>query len=228
MSLLAAFMLTACLDEAESSNAKTISASEAICTGKKFPASQMLQDAGKYSRVCRLSQLSGIKIDGVKTIYLCQSELLSDDFPSDGKSFAAKEVKAIFGKSAEKADILATGGFIGKKFALLILGGEGNSTIIATHDDMAKLNVTIETPQAAIAWAYLSGNLGRGMASGFAPKAMCSAKIRENSNGWLLNNANVFENCQPKEMRDIQITKTGQVRIVKKTVNKDEPALCID
>lgn len=202
---------------------------EAICKSKEFPATMNVNTNGHtYANVCRLKQLSGITITGVDKIYLCQSELFQEGFTHGGEHFPIAQVKQALGESADKSDILASYGFIGKRFALLLLENSEGTKIVATREELGSYDVTLETEEAALAWAYFSGALGRGMASGFAPEAMCGAKIIAHNGGWLLSNAETFQNCQPKELRDIQIGKKGQISILQKTVKKDSAALCID
>jgi len=178
--------------------------------------------------VCRLKELGGIVIEGVDKVTLCKSELFQDGFGGNSNHFPAAKVKEVLGEAAEKADILASHGFIGKRFAVLLLEKGDDTTIVATKEELGKLNVTLETKEAALAWAYLSGALGRGMTGGFAREAMCNAEITTRNDGWLISNAEIFVNCQPKELHDIQISQTGAVTILQKTVKKDSPALCID
>ena len=250
-------MLSGCIDEAESQSTVT-TASEAvveapaptpapaavqdplinyeaipitktICDNKVFPASLTVNTNGHtYESACRLKQLGGIKIAGTDTVYLCQSELFQEGFAGNGNHFLAEKVKQVLGESAEKADILSSHGFVGKRFAVVLLENTEGTQIIATKEELGKLDVTLETENAALAWAYLSGVLGRGMGSGFAPEAMCGAEINSNDSGWLLTGAEIFKNCQPKELRNLSISSDGKINILKKTVKENAPALCID
>ncbi len=240
------FIVSGCIDEAESNSApkalveatataespiithQALPVTEDVCKNKIFPAATVHTNGHSYASICRLKQLTGIKIAGVDSLLLCESELFQEGFKGNGSHFSAEKVKALLGDAADKADILSSHGFIGKQFAVLLVGEGENTRTIATKEQLGTLDVTLETKEAALAWAYLSGVLGRGMGSGFAPEAMCGAELTQNGSGWLLASADVFQNCQPKEQRDISISKTGKVSILQKTVKKDSPALCID
>jgi len=243
----ALFLLTACLPDddskAEENNAdvgveNTAAAAaptdplKAICDSGNFPAAQAVSDENNsYKNACRLSQLSGIKIDGVDSVYLCQSELMSDDQAETqtDKFFKAADVKAALGEEvADQANLLSSYGFIGKKFAVLLLNAGGHTTALSTREQLITQPVTLETPEAALAWAYLSGALGQGVGTGFAPKALCGATLSEDPEGWTVNQAEVFTNCAPKEHRDIRITKSGQVSVLSKEIIPNSPVLCVD
>lgn len=255
--LAIAFSLTACLDDANSTNAnasadnaspQTIAEQSAdtvktypktnvpadelpgiICEQGIFPNGVPISTAGTpYEKACRMQQLTEMHLEGVDGIYLCDSELYNAAFPGQGDSFSASDVKAILGEAAEKSDILTSFGFIGKRFAVLLIKRGDETEIVATKEQLKQLPITLHTAKAALGWAYLNGALGAGIGQGYHAKAMCGATLKETSNGWLLTNADIFINCSPRERHDMTISSAGKIDLLKKTVMKDSPALCVD
>lgn len=216
--------------EALSTQQKTVGNPIApTCEEGVFPAVQLVdRSAPGYAEICPLEKISGLQIDGSSSIYLCRTQLFEAATHPSQKKVSAKKLRAVLGEAAERADILTRYGLAGKQFGVLVIYRGGETQILATQAELQQARVTVETPDAALAWAYLYGALGSGPAEGFNAKALCGARLEATAEGWKLKNASIFKNCEPDQTRDLLITRDGSVEILSLQVVKGKPVLCVD
>ncbi len=231
------FLLSACLDDAKKDEAplkeEIESSAELLknyCKSGEFPAATLIENtANPYTRACDLHELKGLDIANAEHVYLCLSQSAKVDTPNQkAAKFNNSAIEELLGQDVFSSNIMATESFAGKTFGALILTQNNKSLIFKQQDALQKLHVKIRTPQAALAWAYISNKLGRGKTDGFNAKALCNASISQNEEGWIIENAETFENCQPREQRNINVKRNGEVSITLNKVSSTAPAFCID
>ena len=193
----------------------------------------------RFAPACEsIHLLEGIQFEGAAQAYLCRSFLgvESERMPMTDKAMEAlpkrEAVTAVFG--AENAllqdGIMRVARFMGMYFSAVVLADAQGQTqkMITTLTELQQQKVTLESVSAAAGWAYLKGLLGEG----YDAKALCKAEIAATSEGWKFDKANTFENCQPREWRNITVSREGKAAIVSREVQTDASgntaALCID
>lgn len=202
-----------------------------ICQTQQWPNSQertKFVNAVNQSSLPKgcdtLDRLDGMRIDGVDDIYLCTVDL----------PWEAEHPLAVYQK---EANILAKKVMMGKHFAVLLLAQgsarapfevERHKWVIHTQAQLQSLDIELETPQAALAWGFLRGVFGQGVAKPYASEAMCGANMSYEGQRWQVGQVTVFKNCQPKEKISAAIAVNGEIEILEQKVLKNQPILCID
>ena len=206
---------------AKKSHTLLVNAAEMVCKDKLFPATKPFNKdnseqnalSAHVEKCASVKQLVNIHIPTISTILLCDRQW--------------KRTEPPLAESYKGANILSAHYMMGYSFSTLMLfdSKQALAKEIILQDELSALPVTLASANAALAWGYLNGALGRT----FDASALCGGSVTENDSGWLITNANVFaKNCAPREKRDISISRAGEVKLLKSTIDPNEPALCID
>jgi hypothetical protein len=196
-----------------------------------FPAARPLttEDTAiqaRYGAACQhLQRLEGFRLKTGNALYLCRTSLIAEGVEvKDAPSRAA--VLAAF-PEAETGDILTRYGFTGKEFAALLV--DEKQPPLLTLAALKPLIASIDSAEAAMAWAYLNGILG----AGYQPQALChAASLTETGSGWSVEKAERFVSCKPTQWVSFTVNRLGSISITQETnkINPDgtQSVICID
>ncbi len=224
--LLGGLFIMGCKNE----SAATESWQSALCQpGALFPSAIALTDedaavTAKFGKACRsIVKLQGLQFKDAKNAYLCEAYLERDKL--------SPALTEIFGAdNMAQADILRREGFMGKQFSAVILTDAQNhpDAVVLRSTVLGPLLQSIETAEAAAAWAQLTGHSG-GDTDG---RAYCNAAVTATETGWRFDKVEAFINCHPSQILSLEVTKSGKVSVLSRE-NKMNPdgtvsAVCID
>lgn len=198
-----------------------------------FPATAPLtaQDAAigsHYGKACSsLSRLTGMQFKDGAQAYLCRSTLLPEKMEI-ANTPARGDVLSVFSEEAiNQGDLLTRYGFTGVDFAAIVF--DTTQKPLHKSADLKPLIASINSGEAAMAWAYLSGILG----AGYHPQALCAAaSITEGGSGWSVEKAERLVSCKPMQWVSFTVNRMGAISTTYEAekINPDgtKSVICVD